>query len=145
MTLPLRTLLAITETTDRPLARVARGLSSRPKRGQEPMPPETWWNPRRHVDRRPSLLARGRIQAALRRHFEAQAFTEVEASILQHSPGNEAHLHAFATEWIAPEGQREELYLHTSPEFACKKLLAAGERRICDFARVFRNREKSAL
>ena len=36
------------------------------------------------------------------------------------------------------------LYLHTSPEFACKKLLAAGETRIFDFARVFRNRERGA-
>jgi lysyl-tRNA synthetase class 2 len=37
------------------------------------------------------------------------------------------------------------LHLHTSPEFACKKLLAAGERRIFEFARVFRNRERGAL
>ncbi len=109
------------------------------------MPPETWWNPRRHVDRRPSLAARSRIKSALRRHFEAQGFTEVECAILQHSPGNEAHLHAFATERIPPGGARETFYLHTSPEFACKKLLAAGERRIFDFARVFRNREQGAL
>ena len=109
------------------------------------MPSETWWKPRRHADRRPSFLARGRIKAALRRHFEAQGFTEVECAILQHSPGNEAHLHAFATERLAPDGASETLYLHTSPEFACKKLLAAGERRIFDFARVFRNRERGAL
>ncbi|HEX4156903.1 MAG TPA: EF-P lysine aminoacylase EpmA [Rhizomicrobium sp.] len=109
------------------------------------MPPETWWNPPRHADRRPSLAARGRIKAALRRHFEAQDFTEVECAILQHSPGNEAHLHAFATERICPDGARETIYLHTSPEFAAKKLLAAGERRIFDFARVFRNREQGAL
>jgi lysyl-tRNA synthetase class 2 len=109
------------------------------------MPPETWWNPRRHADRRPSLLARGRIRAALRRHFEALGFTEVECAILQHSPGNEAHLHAFATEGVIPGSARETLYLHTSPEFACKKLLAAGERRIFDFARVFRNRERGVL
>jgi lysyl-tRNA synthetase class 2 len=109
------------------------------------MPPKTWWNPRRHADRRPSLLARGRIKAALRRHFEAQGFTEIECAILQRSPGNEAHLHAFATERLAPGGSRETLYLQTSPEFAGKKLLAAGERRIFDFARVFRNREQGVL
>ena len=40
---------------------------------------------------------------------------------------------------------RERLYLRTSPEFACKKLLAAGERRIVEFARSFRNRERGAL
>ncbi len=61
------------------------------------------------------------------------------------SPGNEAHLHAFATDQVTIDGQRERRYLHTSPEFACKKLLAAGERKIFDFARVFRNRERGAL
>ena len=64
---------------------------------------------------------------------------------MQVSPGNETHLHAFATELIGPGGERQPLYLRTSPEFACKKLLAAGETRIFDFARVFRNRERGAL
>ncbi len=61
------------------------------------------------------------------------------------SPGNEAHLAAFATEAITTDGARRTLYLHTSPEFAAKKLLAAGEDKIFDFARVFRNREGGAL
>jgi lysyl-tRNA synthetase class 2 len=61
------------------------------------------------------------------------------------SPGNETHLHAFATEWTSPAGEKTRLYLHTSPEFACKKLLAAGEERIFSFARVYRNREAGAL
>src|SRR5580704_13375380 len=104
-----------------------------------------WWLPDIHTDRQPFLKARRRILAALRRHLDAQDFVEVETAILQHSPGNEAHLHAFATELAAPDGTRSRLYLHTSPEFACKKLLAAGERKIFDFARVFRNRERGAL
>ena len=104
-----------------------------------------WWRPHVHADRRPFLLARNRIVAALRRFFEADGFVEVEAAALQVSPGNETHLHGFATELIGPDGGRTPLYLHTSPEFACKKLLAAGETRIFDFARVFRNRERSAL
>lgn len=61
------------------------------------------------------------------------------------SPGNEAHLAAFSTEAVGPDGARRTLYLHTSPEFAAKKLLAAGESRIFDFARVFRNREHGPL
>ena len=104
-----------------------------------------WWAPHVHADRRPFLLARARITAALRAWFAARDFVEVEAAILQVSPGNEAHLHAFATELIGADGQRTPLYLHTSPEFACKKLLAAGERRIFTFARVFRNRERGPL
>lgn len=104
-----------------------------------------WWDKGRHADRRPFLAARGRIRAALRARFEAAGFTETECGVLQTSPGNEAHLHAFATEATGPDGARRPLYLHTSPEFAAKKLLAAGEDRIFDFARVFRNRERGAL
>ena len=104
-----------------------------------------WWHADTHADRRPLLLARGRIKAALRAWFETQGFLEVETSALQVSPGNEAHLHAFATEMIGPDGSRRSLYLHTSPEFACKKLLAAGEARIFTFAQVYRNRERGAL
>ena len=104
-----------------------------------------WWRPENHLDRRPFLLARNRITAAARRWFEARDFVEVEAAALQVSPGNEAHLHAFATEAVTTAGERTPLYLHTSPEFACKKLLAAGERRIFDFAKVWRNRERGPL
>jgi lysyl-tRNA synthetase class 2 len=107
--------------------------------------PSPWWAPPLHADRRPLLLARNRIKAGLRRWFEERGFIEVESAMLQVSPGNEAHLHAFATELRAPGGEATPLYLHTSPEFACKKLLAGGERRIFEFARVFRNRERSAL
>jgi elongation factor P--(R)-beta-lysine ligase len=102
-----------------------------------------WFSPDRHRDRRPFLLGRNRIVAALRNWFSERDFVEVECAALQVSPGNEAHLHGFATELIQPDGSRELRYLHTSPEFACKKLLAAGETRIFDFARVFRNRERT--
>jgi len=104
-----------------------------------------WWSPHVHEDRRLRLLARGRIKTAIRGRFEQDGFLEVECGALQVSPGNEAHLHAFATEMIATGGARQTRYLHTSPEFASKKLLVAGERRIFDFARVFRNRERGPL
>ena len=74
-----------------------------------------------------------------------QGFIEVEPGILQTSPGNEAHLHAFRTELVEPDLAHRPLYLHTSPELACKKLLAAGEEKIFAFAPVFRNRERGAL
>ncbi|ALA16990.1 MULTISPECIES: EF-P lysine aminoacylase EpmA [Chelatococcus] len=104
-----------------------------------------WWRPHFHADRRPLLLTRGRVKEALRRLFVDEGFTEVESGILQVSPGNETHLHAFASALLGADGVPRPLYLHTSPEFACKKLLAAGETRIFDFARVFRNRERSDL
>jgi lysyl-tRNA synthetase class 2 len=105
-----------------------------------------WWSPEVHADRRPRLLARNRITAAVRRWMEEQGFVEVETPALQVSPGNEAHLHAFHTELVSLDGTaRSPLYLHTSPEFAMKKLLAAGERRTFSLARVFRNRERGPL
>jgi elongation factor P--(R)-beta-lysine ligase len=104
-----------------------------------------FWAPHVHADRRPFLSARNRIVAALRAWFAAHDFVEVDTGALQVSPGNETHLHAFATALKSPDGASSPLYLRTSPEFACKKLLAAGERRIVEFAKVFRNRERGAL
>lgn len=104
-----------------------------------------WWTPSRHADRRPVLLARNRIQAGLRAWFADQGFVEVDPAALQVSPGNEAHLHAFATEAVGNDGAGRRMYLHTSPEFAMKKLLAAGEGRIFAFSHVWRNRERGLL
>jgi elongation factor P--(R)-beta-lysine ligase len=104
-----------------------------------------FWSRDAHAARRPYLLARGRIMAALRNWFAAHEFVEIETGALQVSPGNETHLHAFAADLIGPGGESRNLFLRTSPEFACKKLLAAGETRIVEFARVFRNRERGAL
>jgi lysyl-tRNA synthetase class 2 len=103
-----------------------------------------WWHPSRHADRRPALLARNRLQTAIRRWFDERAFLEVDPSAMQVSPGNETHLHAFACEAVGNDGQARRLYLHTSPEFAMKKLLAAGETRIFSFAHVWRNRERGS-
>lgn len=111
----------------------------------EPHAASPWWMPHRHADRRPILLARNRIKAAVRSWFESQGFVEVEPGCLQVSPGNETHLHAFRTEAIGTDLGRRPLYLHTSPEFAMKKLLAAGEPRIFSFAPAFRNRERGPL
>ncbi|HEX3886762.1 MAG TPA: EF-P lysine aminoacylase EpmA [Phenylobacterium sp.] len=107
--------------------------------------PSPWWTPQRHADRRPLLLARNRITAAVRGWFAERDFVEVETPALQISPGNETHLHAFATEAIDLSGGRARLYLRTSPEFAAKKLLAAGEARTFELARVWRNRERGPL
>lgn len=105
----------------------------------------SFWAPNLHAERRPFLVGRGEIVRALRAHFAELDFVEVETSALQVSPGNETHVHAFRTELISPGDKRDRRYLRTSPEFACKKLLAAGERRIVEFARVFRNRERTPL
>ena len=111
------------------------------------VPPSSsrFWAPHIHADRRPILLARSRIVAALRTWFAGRDFVEIETGTLRISPGNETHLHAFSTALVTTDGRTAPLYLRTSPEFACKKLLAAGERRIVEFAKVFRNRERTPL
>jgi elongation factor P--(R)-beta-lysine ligase len=81
----------------------------------------------------------------LRIWFDEQGFLEVETGVLQMSPGNETHLHAPRTTLTTPAGDRATRYLRTSPEFACKKLLAAGEQKVVEFARVFRDRERGDL
>jgi elongation factor P--(R)-beta-lysine ligase len=104
-----------------------------------------WWSAARHADIRPFLMARGAIAKAVRAWFEEQGFVEVETGILQVSPGNETHLHAPRTDLAGIDGVGARRYLRTSPEFACKKLLAAGEQKIFEFARVFRDRERGDL
>ncbi|MCE1238245.1 MAG: EF-P lysine aminoacylase GenX [Hyphomicrobiales bacterium] len=100
-----------------------------------------WWDKTTHADRRPLLLARNAVKRAIRAHFEAQDFVEVEAASLQVSPGNETHLHALAVDCRGADGVARRRFLHTSPEFSMKKLVAAGEEKIFDFARVWRDRE----
>ena len=120
---------------------VSETRASSPPRVQPTASPA--WSPGVYADRRPLLLARGRVAAALRAWFAARDFVEVETPVLQRSPGNEAHLEAFATALVGPDGDAHRVYLHTSPEFAMKKLLAAGEPRLFTLARVFRNSERS--
>jgi lysyl-tRNA synthetase class 2 len=106
---------------------------------------EAWWRPDRLAARRGKLAARGRILAALREFFAEEGYVEVQTPALQVSPGLEPHLKAFATTLHDPQnGSTRRLYLHTSPEFAMKKLLAGGLPRIWQLAHVFRDGERSA-
>ena len=88
---------------------------------------------------------RAAIAAAVRRWFDAKGFVEVDPAALQASPGNETHLHRAQAGLVGPDGAAREAWLHTSPEFAMKKLVAAGETRIFALTHVFRNRERGAL
>lgn len=107
--------------------------------------PTPSWNPALFAKRRPCLEVRQRVIQALRGVFETLAFAEVETPALQVSPGNEVHLQTFRTELRDPHGSpSRQLYLHTSPEYAMKKLLVAGEPKIYQIAHVFRNAERSS-
>jgi len=105
-----------------------------------------WWRPEQLAARRDRLERRGRILAALRGFFAARGFVEVDTPALQVSPGLEPHLRAFATEWHDPDRAAPvRRYLHTSPEYAMKKLLVAGLPRIWQLAHVFRDGERSPV
>jgi lysyl-tRNA synthetase class 2 len=115
------------------------------RRGSAVSHASPWWTPEVYADRRPFLMARSRTAAAVRVWFSGRGFIEVETPALQVSPGAEAHLHAFSTEAVGPGGGRGALHLRTSPEFSAKKLLAAGEPRLFELAKVWRNRERGPL
>jgi elongation factor P--(R)-beta-lysine ligase len=110
-----------------------------------PPAPRPFWNLGRYGERRGWLVARAGVSTFVRRWFDIKGFIEVQPAALQASPGNETHLHGFKTALILPDGSLHDAYLHTSPEFAMKKLLAAGERQIFALTSVFRNRERTAL
>ena len=104
-----------------------------------------WWRRDRFDRRRAHLAMRAQVMIAIRGFFAARDFIEVDTPAVQMSPGLEPHLHAFATRLaLAGEGTRP-MFLHTSPEFAMKKLLAAGMERIFQLAHVFRNGDRGAL
>lgn len=104
-----------------------------------------WWDASLHRDRRTLLITRNAIAARVREYFARHDFVEVDTAAVQISPGNEAHIHALALNLDRPDGSIARRYLHTSPEFAMKKLLAAGETRIFSLAHVYRGREQGPL
>lgn len=105
---------------------------------------ESWWRPERFAAKRPYLETRLRVLAAIRQFFAERGFVEVDTPALQASPGLEPHLAAFATEIVEPGTGPRPMFLHTSPEFAMKKLLVAGVPRFFQLAHCFRNGERSA-
>jgi lysyl-tRNA synthetase class 2 len=94
--------------------------------------------------RKKNARARARLSAEVRRELGALGYEEVETPCLVPAPGMEPHIHAFRADFV-PEGggATRPLWLHTSPEYAMKRLLAAGLPRVFQLSRVFRNGEVS--
>lgn len=104
-----------------------------------------WWLPENFKGQRPYLEARAAIIREIRRFFDDSGFLEVETPILQTCPVIDAHIRAFGTDLRGVDGEiARKLYLHTSPEFAMKKLMVAGMERIYQICHVFRNAEDTA-
>lgn len=110
-----------------------------------PRSPSAVWHPERLAARLPFLRRRAELTRATRAFFEARGYVEVETPYAVSAPGEEVHLRTFRTAREHHDGRVEPLWLHTSPEFAMKKLLAGGAGPIFQFARVWRNAEGSDL
>jgi len=89
--------------------------------------------------------ARQVLQRAIRQQLGSLGYHEVETPLLVPAPGMEPHIRAFEVPFV-PEtdlGRPGTLYLHTSPEYAMKRLLADGSGPIFQICKVFRNGELS--
>lgn len=124
---------------------LARAGSTRQRESLQEKETRMWWSRDDHARRRPYLTARAATMRVIRDWFEDRDFIEVETAALQRTPCLETHLHAVAARVTSGDGQHADLWLHTSPEFACKKLLAAGEEKIFSLGKVWRDAEASRL
>ena len=89
-----------------------------------------------------TLRLRARLLTRVRRFFETRGYWEVETPLLSHDIVVDAHLDPFCV----PRGDRgADLYLQTSPEFAMKRLLAAGADAIYQVCKAFRRGERGRL
>jgi lysyl-tRNA synthetase class 2 len=102
-------------------------------------------DPSRIAERLPFLRRRAALTRATRAFFDARGYMEVETPYAVPTPGEEVHLRCFRTELERPDGTREVRFLHTSPEFAMKRIVAATGLPVFQLARVWRNGEASAL
>ncbi len=97
------------------------------------------WRPSATLE---TLRLRARLLAQLRVFFAARDVLEVETPVLSRTTGTELHLHSFTTRYSGPSAPPDgRLYLHTSPEYPMKRLLAAGSGSIYQIVRVFRDGE----
>lgn len=89
-----------------------------------------------------ALRRRARLLAVIRRFFEARDVLEVETPLLCRTGATDPNLLAFTTSYGLPgEASGRQFYLQTSPEFAMKRLLAAGSGSIYQICKAFRNGE----
>ncbi len=97
------------------------------------------WRPGASLD---VLKTRATLLARIRSYFEQGGVLEVDTPALSRFVSSDPAIESFRTEYRGPHGADGlQLYLHTSPEFFMKRLLAAGSGPIFQLVRVFRNGE----
>ena len=100
------------------------------------------WHPSASLD---CLRQRAKFIAAVRTFFVERGVWEVETPILSSAANPEAGIHAVSTYAAYGSNQATRHWLQSSPEFAMKRLLAAGSGAIFQIARVFRGGESGSL
>jgi len=91
------------------------------------------WRPTASIS---TLAIRAQMLRAAREYFAATRTLEVETPTLSHAAVSDVHLAS-----VKATACGEQRYLHTSPEYAMKRLLAAGSGDIWQIARVYRDEE----
>src|SRR5690606_25215463 len=104
-----------------------------------PEPGMNDWQPTAPLN---NLRRRAEIINGIRRFFAEREVLEAETPSLSAAAVSDPHLFPFATDYVPEGGGRAQtLYLHTSPEYPMKRLLAAGSGCIWQLCRVYRNGE----
>ncbi|MEW8691680.1 MAG: EF-P lysine aminoacylase EpmA [Candidatus Thiodiazotropha endolucinida] len=97
------------------------------------------WRPSASIE---IIRARAEMLKHLRQFFDQIGVIEVETPVCSRSTATDPAIESFNTCYTGPEAvQGLDLYLHTSPEFPMKRLLAAGSGPIYQICKVFRNGE----
>ena len=111
--------------------------------------PEEAWRPSASRER---LLARAALLRQAREFFAARGVLEVDTPALVNAPVSDVHIHSARVQLepgagagAAAPAPAASLYLHTSPEYAMKRLLAAGSGDIYQICHVFRGQECGPL
>jgi lysyl-tRNA synthetase class 2 len=95
------------------------------------------WRPSASLD---VLRTRARLLGAAREHFAVHGVLEVDTPLLSHAAVTDIHIESVPAE-VAGQGR---MYLHTSPEYAMKRLIAAGLGDCYQVCHVFRDGERGA-
>ena len=88
---------------------------------------------------------RDRVIRSTRNYFQTQGFIEIDAPLLTPYPTLDPNIESIPAPVRQPTGNRSTLFLHTSPEHALKKCLAAGADKVFFLGKVFRNGEQTSL
>jgi len=101
------------------------------------------WRPSASID---TLKQRAAFIRKIRNFFEQRDVLEVDSPLLSNGTVTDVHLDAFSTQFLHDSsGKEKTLYLQTSPEFAMKRLLAAGSGPIFQICKAFRNEAAGRL